>query len=107
MSKVWTEEQIVSLLNTNVRAIEKAILALYDRQTADEQVVQNTRHHNRVGFSAADAKRLSFIANFLKNGGHLKTETCKKYLPRVLKYRKQLASIATENEALKSAAKSN
>jgi len=101
MSKVWTEEQIVDLLNKNVRAVEKAIVALYERQTHDEQVTHGTRHHNRIGFSAADAKRLSFIADFLNKGGHLKTETCQKYLPRVLKYRKQLAAIANENEAKK------
>lgn len=99
--KLWTEAQIVELLNTNVRAVERAILALYKRQTTEEQRTQGTHQHNNVGFSAADAKRLSFIAEFLQKGGHLKTETCKKYLPRVLKYRKQLAAIANERETAK------
>ena len=98
-----TADSIRALLDRNPRAIEKAIVALYARQTADEQSTETTRHSNARGFNAADAKRLSFIATFLANGGHLKTETCARYLPRVRKYAAQLAAIANEKAAVAAA----
>jgi hypothetical protein len=42
----WTEQQIVTLLDTNDRAVERAIVAIYERQTADEKQTEHTRHDN-------------------------------------------------------------
>jgi hypothetical protein len=78
--------------------VERAIIVLYARQTADEQNTDETRHNNGVGFTAADARRLSFVAKFLSNGGHLRDEKVLQYVPRVAKYTKQLATIALEKK---------
>lgn len=90
----WTPETVDALLVNNPRAVERAIVALFARQTEDEKSSDSTRHSNSRGFNAADARKLSFIAKFLGEGKHLKTETCKRYVAIVRKYRAQLADIA-------------
>ena len=54
------------MIKANLAASDKwvcnAILAIYARQTADEQASESTDHHNGVGFSAADAEILSSFA---------------------------------------------
>jgi len=94
---VHTAASIRALLASNPRAVERAIVALLARQTADERSAEMTVHRNGVGFNAADAKRLTYVAKFLGEGKHLRTETCLRYLPRVSKYAAQLAEIANEN----------
>lgn len=63
--KVWNKEAIVELLNTNDRAVVRAIKVLYARQTADEQSAEHTKHRNGVGFNGPDAAFLSSIAKAL------------------------------------------
>lgn len=93
-------EKVLNSPNPKTRreAVEKAIQVLFEHQTADEQSSETTNHNNAVGFTAADAKRLSFVAKFLGEGKHLKDETVARYIPRVMKYRKQLAMIALEKQ---------
>jgi hypothetical protein len=82
--------------------VEAAILALYNRQTSDEQAGGETRHDNSVGFNHADAKRMSFVAEFLKSGKHLTYEKALNvYGPRLRKYSGQLARIALAKKAAK------
>ena len=99
-----TREQVIELLNTRPAAAEKAILALYARQTEDEQPTLATRHSNGRGFNASDARKMSFIAEFLRKGGHMKAETCRKHAPRLRKYAGQLVEVANANLAAKAAA---
>lgn len=40
----------------------RGILCIFDRQTADEQNSEDTKHHNGIGFSGADAQILSSFA---------------------------------------------
>jgi hypothetical protein len=51
-----TKEKIVELLSSNDRAVERALMLLYQRQTADEQTVESTRHLNNRGFRPAHAR---------------------------------------------------
>ena len=95
----WTEEQIVHLLNTNDRAVERAIVALYERQTADEKSVDNTRHDNKVGFRKNHASRLSKYARLIKRGCRLYPMQLSYVRPWMVMYRAQLASIANAKEA--------
>lgn len=97
IKKVWTRGEIENKLSTNPVWVERAILALYARQTSDEQVSVETRHTNRKGFNKPDAKRMSFVANFLINGGHLtKEKALGVYAGKLKKYSGQLAKIANE-----------
>lgn len=66
-----TKEQIQLLLSTNAMAVERAILALYSRQTSDEQSAATTQHRNGRGFNAFHAKSGSYYARWLQRGNHL------------------------------------
>jgi len=87
-------------LITNPAWVERAILVLFERQTADEQDAGSTNHHNNVGFSSCDARRMSFVAKFLGEGKHLtQKKALEIYGPRLQKYAKQLAKISQEKSA--------
>jgi hypothetical protein len=91
---MWTEQQIVNLLNTNDRAVERAVLAIYERQTADEKQTRQTKHDNTVGFRQNHAPKMSQFARYLKAGGHLypaQLELARKWMKM---YRRQLCEIA-------------
>lgn len=79
------------MTTTNPAWVERAILALFERQT---------RHDNNMGFTSADARRMSFVAKLLQGGKHLTREKALTvYGPRLQKYAKQLAKIAMEKKA--------
>ena len=78
---------------------------LHDLQTSDEKATQETGHNNAQGFNKPDARRMSFVAEFLKSGKHLTREKALgTYGVRLQKYAGQLARIAMANEAAKAAA---
>ncbi len=101
-NKQWSEQNIIDLLNRDdekgAAAVTRAVIAIYNRQTADEQAVGDTRVHNNIGFNGADAKYLSFCATYAintkrsLNGKHLD-----KARTKIIKYRKQLLEIANGN----------
>jgi len=62
---IYTRDQINKILITNDSAVERAIIVLFNRQTADEQSTANTNHSNSIGFSACDAKAGTRFARFL------------------------------------------
>jgi hypothetical protein len=66
-----TKESIRALLETNDKAVERAIIVLFERQTNDEQVQSVTRHDNQRGFSAAHASKGSYYARWIKSGRRL------------------------------------
>ena len=48
--QLWTKERIVTLLESNPRAVERAVLAIYARQTLEEQHSETTKENNGRGF---------------------------------------------------------
>ena len=48
--KVWTKEEIRDNLIKNDNWVYRGVVAIYDKQTFDEQAVGETKHHNGVGF---------------------------------------------------------
>lgn len=99
-TKVWTEQDIVALLMKNDQAVARAVLALYARQTEDEQAGETTRHVNGRGFNSRDAAFMTSIAKALPKWNNRMTPrqlvACRKILP---KYRRQLLEIAEERGA--------
>jgi hypothetical protein len=101
--RVWTKEDVLELLNAEgekgKRAVAKAIIALYARQTADEQSTKLTSVSNGRGFNKIDAPFLTDIAKKLPlysmNLTPRQLTTARKMLR---KYGRQLAEIANENE---------
>lgn len=92
--KVWTEDEIKNLIQTNDRVLYNALKKLYALQTADEQNSKETRNLNGVGFNSYDAPFLSDVTQFLLKAGFL-TEPQKRVVRRkLIKYAKQLTKIA-------------
>ncbi len=94
MARVWTVEEIKTLVLTNDKMVAHSVVVLYDRQTASEQAAQETHERNGVGFNGVDAAILSSFAEFYKARGYLspkQTTIARKKLP---KYARQLTAIA-------------
>ena len=90
----WTKLQIKEKIKYSQGWLERAILAIYKRQTADEQRAEDTRYKNHIGFNAADAHYLTYCAKWLLKGKHLSEHHIEKARSRVIKYCGQLVQIA-------------
>lgn len=70
MSK-HTRESIIKLLSENDKAVARALVALYKRQTEDEKAIGMTKHNNGKGFTAAHGEIGSSMAKFYIQNGFL------------------------------------
>lgn len=93
---VFTKEEIRKYLELDLRWLERGVLAIYKFQTEEEKLEKDTFHSNGIGFNGADAKYLSYIAEYLKSGKHLSGEHIKKVRHKMLKYSGQLCKIANK-----------
>jgi hypothetical protein len=96
VAKQWNEKEIGALLDRSDRAVERAILAIYNLQTADEKNWQGTAHLNGVGFNAYDAKFGSSLAEWLNAGRSFTRGQLKSAKKMAKKYRRQLVLIANQ-----------
>lgn len=96
MAKVWTEDEIRDMIQTNDKVLYGALKKIYGEQTADEQRAGETKYHNGVGFNGADSKFMSSICEQLIRRGWLSDK--QKYYARkkLIKYNKQLTRLANQ-----------
>lgn len=106
-----TKETIISLLETNDRAIGRALLVLKARQTADEQATEITRHSNGRGFRPCHARMGTSMATFFEKYNRLSEKQIAYWRARdragnmrIGIYWKQLIEAAQEKAAQKEAA---
>ena len=66
MSKIYTRDDINTILHSSDRAVERAMVRLFELQTAGEQRVAHTTHQNDEGFCAADAKAGTRFARWIQ-----------------------------------------
>jgi hypothetical protein len=98
----YTPEMIRERLESDDRWVQRALVALYKKQTADEQSTESTRHTNGVGFAQNDAAFLSSLAKQVLAGRTLSAKQIhfarfsRTGRPRIMKYARQLAEIANE-----------
>jgi len=105
-----TKENIITLLAANDKAVIRAILALYARQTNDEQRVERTKYRNLKGFTAPDGRIGASMAKDIIKFGDLTTKQVnlwrvrskKTGKMRIEKYAGQLLIVAQEKLAAKS-----
>lgn len=97
----WTAEEIRALLETNDDLVLRGLCILYQRQTEDEKILEDTCHSNGVGFNAADAAFGSSLAVQIQTRGWLSTRKNAHGLSQldyarkmILKYSGQLAGYA-------------
>ena len=96
---MWTKDQIQHLLNTNDRAVEKAIVAIYNRQTLDEKQASDTRHTNHRGFRSNHANKGSYYARWVNSGKHLSGHHLMNARKIAMQYHRQLCEIANQGDA--------
>lgn len=89
--------QIQRLIDTDDKAVARAVVRIYLRQTEDERRVSETKHHNTIGFSASDAKYLSMVARYvIANGAITEKYHVEKARKLIRRYWRQLIEIAEE-----------
>lgn len=86
----YTVDYIKQKLATDQKWLERAIVVLFKRQTNDEQRAETTKFTNGVGFTAFDAKRLSYYAKWINAGRNLSGIHLQKARTIVPKYSKQI-----------------
>lgn len=105
---MWTKDRITHLLQTNDLAVERALVALYDRQTQDEKRDSDTKHDNRRGFRANHAPTMSYFARIILKGWktpggkqrvHLNPVKLAKARSVVLQYTRQLGEVVAQKKA--------
>ena len=94
--RIWTEEEIKTLIQTNDRVLYGALKNLYACQTADEQANADTKVQNGVGFNSIDAGFLSSTAEFLQSRGYLTDKQKVIVRKKLVKYNRQLTRLANE-----------
>ena len=108
---IVTRKWLKTYVETQPRAkvekmVGRALVALLNRQTAEEQTSNDTREENGIGFSGADARSGSITAkSFIKYNGKLLdwqldkwTKAARNGYPRISKYHRQLNEIALEKQ---------
>lgn len=91
---IWNKERIAKLLNENDKAVERAVIAIYDRQTHDEKATEATRHNNGRGFRANHVSKGSYYARWCLDGWHLTGHHLANARGLALHYTQQLADVA-------------
>ena len=67
----WTKDQIATLLETNDKAVGRALLRLAELQTADEIDSEDTKYKNGRGFRPCHARMGTSMAKFYQKAGYL------------------------------------
>lgn len=98
-----TKADIIEMLKTNDKAVARALVVLNERQTATEQNAESTINDNGVGFTPADARMGTSMAQFYTKYGRLSEKQLAYWrkpnvrgVPRICKYAGQLLQIAQE-----------
>lgn len=100
----YNKTNILNMLNTNDKAVYRALVVLFERQTADEQNSESTNHLNGMGFNGTDARFGSSLAKQViafeqgksKYRYPLSRTQLEEARKMVRKYAGQLAKVANE-----------
>ncbi len=90
MNKADTLNTLQNKLATDTRWAQRALLAIFRNQTADEQRAANVTHHNCMGFRCMDSIILTSFANQLQQRGSLSPKQMSIVHKLMPKYARQL-----------------
>ncbi len=96
----YSKEDIAAKLQSDEKWLARGIIAIFNRQTEDEQSSETTNRNNAKGFTGCDAKFGSSLAKKLLKGYTLspkQIEAAKNMMP---KYAGQLYKVSVEKAAL-------
>lgn len=89
--KVWDKEAINALLDTNPKAVGRALMVIYENQTESEKAAFATQVLNGVGFTGADAEWLTDIAKkWIKYGRWASERQLNAVRKAIKKYHRQI-----------------
>lgn len=95
MDKKWTKDEIAHKLATDDRWLIRGMIAIWERQTEDEQSTESTEEQNGVGFNGLDAPILSsMVAQIQRPHGRLSVRQMEVIRKMMKKYAGQLTKIA-------------
>jgi hypothetical protein len=94
----WNKWNIRAKLKTDFKWCRRALIVLYQRQTADEQSATRTKHDNDRGFNQPDARRGSELARKAMTPVLFEPWEVIEARKLLMKYAGQLARIANEKE---------
>jgi len=80
-------------LGTNSQWALRALVKIYENQTADEQAVGQTTEDNGIGFSGVDSTILSSFAVQVNNGRNLSIKQMNILFKRMPRYHKQIVGL--------------
>lgn len=91
---------------TNDKAVERAVIRIWENQTLDEKSSGTVTHDNGIGFTSADSTFLTSIAQWLlrsswPEGKRLTFGQMKTVRPLMGKYWRQLREVIIEKESEK------
>lgn len=102
-----TREAFIVLLNTNDKAVIRALIVLNERQTEDERQIEATRVNNGKGFKPCHARKGTSMVKWFEKTGFLTPKQIaywrkldKKGVPRIGCYANQLIEIAKQNRSV-------
>ncbi len=97
--KSWARPEIDALIQKNPKAVERAMVVLFNRQTADEKAAEYTKHHNNRGFAAYAARSGTYYARWVLKGRRLTGHHLAKARKIALKHSRQLVEEANSRGA--------
>lgn len=74
--------------------LRRAIVAIFEQQTSDEQRTEQTREHNNRGFNGVDAELMTSFAKQVLRGSMLSEKQLSIARRKMLKYAGQLLKLA-------------
>jgi hypothetical protein len=93
---IWDKDRIQALIEINDDAVYRAMLRIYEKQTADEQQYATTHIYNSVGFTGTDAEIMTSFTNAYQKYGRLTTKQMAIARKKMKKYWKQLLEVIRE-----------
>jgi len=99
--RVWNKQSIQELLERSDYAVERAVLAIYARQTQEEKGEGGTICRNSMGFSGSDGEWMSHLARDIEGGYKIPFHSLWRIRKHMKRYWRQLVEVANENEARK------
>ena len=88
------KELVKTMLLINNEWLIRGLMAIYARQTPDEQTAEDTKYHNECGFNSADSMILTSFAKQWKSRNWLSDAQMAILKKKMPKYAGQLAKIA-------------
>ena len=94
--ELLTKEFIKTMLLSDHNWLYRGIVAIFKKQTYDEQQTESTKEDNGVGFNGVDAYMLSSFAKQIMGGKTLSAKQMAIAKKKMPKYAGQLLQIAKE-----------